>query len=235
MGTELERRFALARAEVAKRLSSLYKTWTVMGDTVAGPGTLAIRVEDQHKLGPTHFDVGFVLNRDRSDIPVLWDCVAGLGRTDEEIVAWAIESWANSTVPAIIELLVQNGAFATHLGYDDPQGCAGWHVIHGPVTGFGKGDAPKNLQSWLLETPLLPSLGPMVAGAFPRPLLNGVKLLFGYAQDEVAEVRINGVAHEPASRRLRFMKWPRAKDAAFVRCYWLFVHNRESGLPPLGS
>jgi hypothetical protein len=63
MNTELKERLDLARAVLAQRLSSVYKTWTMEGDTVVGPGTLAVRVEDQHETGPNHFDIGFILNR----------------------------------------------------------------------------------------------------------------------------------------------------------------------------
>ncbi len=226
MDAELEYRLGLVRTEIARQLSLIYKEWEVVGGKVLGPGTLAVRVEDQHKLGPTHFDIGFVLNRERDDVPVLWDCTAGIGRTEEEIISSAVRNWAECTVPAILELGAQNGSFASHLGYDDPKGCAGWHVIHGPVTGFGAGVAPNELQSWVLNTPLLPSLGPMVASSFERSTLNGVKLLFGFAQSDIAEVRVNGSLHEAASRRLKLMKWPRAVEPAFVRLYWLFVHGR---------
>ena len=233
MGTELEQRLALARAEVARRLSTMYKTWSVVGNAVVGPGTLAVHVEDQHKVGPTHFDIGFVLNRDRSDVPVIWDCIAGVGRTEEEVISRAVETWATCTASTVLEMLVRDGSFASHFDYENPDGCPGWHVVHGPIIAFGKGSAPTNLQAWLADTPLLPTLGPMVASAFERPILNGVKLLFGFAQEDIAEVRVNGVVHEPASRRLKLMKWPRQADAAFTRCYWLFVHNRDSDPPQI--
>ena len=228
MDTELDRRLELARTEVAKKLSSMFKTWTVIGDTVIGPGTLAVRVEDQHRLGPSHFDLGFVLNRESAEAPILWDCTAGLGAMETDVVKTAVENWASCTAPAILELLKQDGSFASHLGYDDPRGCPGWHVIHGPVTAFGKGTAPKELQAWALEIPLLPVLGPMVASAFERPMLNGVKLLFGFAAGEIAEVKVNGVTNEAATQRLRSMNWPRSAEGAFVRCYWLFVHQRSN-------
>ena len=200
MDAELEQRLALARAEVAKRLSKMYKTWGVTGDLVVGPETLAIRVEDQHKVGPTHLDIGFVLNRDRSDVPVIWDCVAGVGKTEEGVISRAVETWATGTASTVLEMLVRDGSFASHFDYESPDGCPGWHVVHGPITAFGKGSAPKILQAWLADTPLLPTLGPMVASSFERPILNGVKLLFGFAQEDIAEVRVNGVVHEPASQ-----------------------------------
>jgi hypothetical protein len=233
MDSQLEHRLGLARTEVARQLSSIYKEWEVVGNIVLGPGTLAVRVEDQHKMGVTHFDIGFVLNRDRDDVPVIWDCAAGVGRTEQEVISRAVETWATCTASTVLEMLVRNGSFASHFDYKNPDGCPGWHVVHGPIIAFGKGSAPKTLQSWLAATPLLPTLGPMVASAFERPILNGVKLLFGCAQDDIAEVRVNGAIHEPASRRLKSMKWPRQADAAFTRCYWLFVDNRDSDSPQI--
>jgi hypothetical protein len=187
---------------------------------------LAIRVEDQHKVGPAHVDIGFVLNRDSAEVPILWDCVAGVGKTEVEVISRAVETWVATTVPAVLEMLVRDGSFASQYGYDDPQGSLGWHVIHGPILAWGAGSAPTELQSWALNNPILPIIGPIVASAFERKELNGVKVIFGFGSDDIAEVRINGVKHEEASVRLKGLKWPRAKDVAFARCYWLFVHGR---------
>lgn len=228
MDTELEQRLSRVRAEVAKRLSSVFKIWTVEGDVVVGPGTLAVKVEDQHRLGPNHFDLGFVLNRERNDVPVLWDCVAGLGKTEADMIASAVENWASSTAATFLEMLVQDGSFASHFAHDDPKGCPGWHIIHSPITAFGTGSAPNDLQLWIADAPLLPTLGPMIVATFERPMLNGVKMILGHAQDDVAEVRVNGVRHEAASRRLQFMRWPRVADPAFARFYWLFLHKQDT-------
>jgi hypothetical protein len=227
METDPADRFSLARAAIAQCLSLTYKTWTVEGDTVVGPGTLAVRVEEQHKMGPNHFDIGFILNRHRSDVPVLWDCVAGLGQTIPEIVGDAAETWARSTLPVMLEFGSQDGTFADHFDYSAPKGCPGWHVIHGPVIAFGRGVARGDLQTWTLEHPLLPILGPLAASSFDRPLLNGVKVLFGFATEDIAEVRVNGVCNFPASDRLKSLDWPRASEAAFARCYFLFVHKDQ--------
>lgn len=222
-----EERLVLARAALALRLSATYKTWKVDGDTIVGPGTLAVRVEDQHRVGPNHFDVGFILNRERADAPVLWDCVAGLGRTEPEAIEHAVETWARSTLPVMLELGSQDGTFASHFGYNDPLGCSGWHVIHGPLLAFGNGVAPTDLQTWALNHPLLPILGPLASSLFERPLLNGVKVLFGFGTEDIAEVRVNGVCCEPATDRLKSLGWPRAPEAAFARCYFLFVNKHE--------
>jgi hypothetical protein len=227
MDQELDRRLSLVRTEVAQRLSSMYKSWAVVGDTVVGPGTLAVRVEDQHRVGPTHFDIGFVLNRDLGDVPVLWDCAAGIGQTETEIIRRAVDTWARSTVPTVLELGTRDGSFASHFSENDPDGCSGWHVIHGPVLAFGRGSAPDSLQSWALNASLLPTLGPLLVPSFERPTLNGVKILFGFGDGEIVEVRVNGVVNEAVGLRLKSMDWPRAADAAFARCYWLFVHGPE--------
>jgi hypothetical protein len=227
MNADLEERLGLARAALARQLSATYETWTVDGETIVGPGTLAVRVEDQHKMGPSHFDIGFVLNRERADVPVLWDCVAGLGKTNSEIVEWAVGVWVRSTLPVMLEFGKRDGTFADHYQHNDPKGCPGWHVIHGPHWAYGVGKAPNQLQAWTLKNPLLPVLGPLIAGSFERPLLNGVKVLFGHGSDDVAEVRVNGVCNEPASDRLKSLTWPRASELAFARCYYLFVHEEQ--------
>jgi hypothetical protein len=225
MTSDLDERLGLAREALARRLSSIYETWTVEGENVIGPGTLGVRVEDRHKMGPRHFDIGFVLNRERSDVPVLWDCVGGLGEANQQIANRAVETWITCNFPVMLEFFKRDGSFAEHFLHNDPQGCPGWHVIHGPVLGFGAGKAPHELQAWVIKNPLLPILGPLVVGAFERPQLNGVKVFLGFGAEEIAEVRVNEVCHQPASDRLKSLDWPRAAEAAFARFYCLFVHK----------
>jgi hypothetical protein len=85
----------------------------------------------------------------------------------------------------------------------------------------------------MLENPVLPILGPVAAAAFSRPLLNGVKVLFGF--EDTAEVRVNGARNQAASERLRAMDWPRSSDAAYARCYFLFVHEHPTEPSPPGT
>lgn len=220
---ELER----ARRVVAERLTSLYKNWILQDGIVLGPGTLAVRVEDHDRVGTNHLHIGFILNRDSAEVPVLWDCVAGFGTTSEEALDRAVETWAVSTAPVFLELLVRDGSFAEHYHGDDPEGCPGWHVIHGPVMAFGKGAAPDELQWWVLQNPILPVVGPVTASNFKGPTLNCVKLLFGFGNEDIAEVRVNGQCDERASASLRSLPWPRSRDVAFARVFFLFVHRDE--------
>jgi hypothetical protein len=214
-----------ARGLLAARLSSIYKQWTVKGDVVLGPGTLAVRVEDMHQECDSHLDIGFVLNRSLPDTPVLWDCVAGGGVEGEEGLARAVETWAAGTLPVFLELLHGDGSFAGHYHGNDSEGCPGWHVIHGPVIAFGVGEAPQALQQWALGASLLRTIGPIAARGFQLPQLNCVKILFGGSSSEAVEVRVNGTCDEVAAGHLRAMPWPRAGEPAFARCYLLFVHD----------
>ena len=217
-------RLSHAREILARHLCSRFGAWTVEDDLVVGPGTLALRVEDEHRLGPQHLDIGFVLNRENEQAPVIWDCAVGIGLIEEKILAMAIDIWSKSTLPVILELLKRDGSEAAHFHDADPGGCPGWHVIHGPVLAYGRGSAPATLQSWSLQGNLLSHVGPIATKAFGRPMLNGVKLLFGFGNERIAEVRINGMRDQDASEQLRTLNWPQSSDPAFARCFLLFVH-----------
>jgi hypothetical protein len=193
-----------------------------------GPGTLRLEVEDRHDAGANHYDIGFVPNRDRTDVPVLWDCVTGIGPDWKAACEFAAQSYVRTTVPVFREFLSQDGSHAGHFGPNDADGCPGWHVIHGPLiayTGPVSHGADKALQDWVVRHPLLPALGPMIAAAFERPLLNIVRVLLSNGEVVVAEVRVNGEEHRAASDRLARMDWPRSSDFAILRCNLLFVHG----------
>src|SRR5262245_49562036 len=206
---------------VAARMADFGPAWTAVGNEAIGPNTLAVRALDRHDAGPNHIDLGFVLDRERDDAPVIWDCAAGLGDSPFEIVNQAVETWAVCTAPVVIELLTRDGDYATHFMGDDPLGIPGWHCIHGPILGFGLGDGPEAMQQWALDHPFLRPLAGVLTEGFDRPELNGIKLLFG---GDVAEVRINGEWNGPASDVLRALGWPRLDPVGFARCFVLAVH-----------
>jgi hypothetical protein len=208
-------------AEIARQLSARTpREWSVDGDRVIGGGNQAVVLGEHDGQGPAHVDFGFVLNRDDESVPVIWDCTAGYGATEREILTRAVDSWCSCTAPAVIELLAQNGEYAEHYTGRDPQGLAGWHVIHGPIFAFGHGNGPEVMQRWVIDHPLLPKLDGALVAAFDRPVLNGVKVLFG---GDVAEVRVNGEYAEGASKALAALPWPRLEPVAFARCFLLAV------------
>lgn len=211
--------------EVARQLTAFSGTpWRVGEEWVEGSGTLAVVVRRHESLGDEHVDFGFVLNRSRADAPIIWDCTSGLGPTSRAAIADAVDKWVRLTATVCFELLDQKGRYADHFEPGDAGGLRGWHVIHGPIMGFGRGDGPEQMQRWMLENSLLPQLEASLLAGFDRPELNGIKILFG---SDVAEVRINGIRHEEASAALASLDWPRLDPPAFARCFILAIHGVE--------
>ncbi len=175
-----------------------------------------------------------MLNVDRPESTTIVDCVAGYGTTTEEAVDRAIRTWLGTTGSAVLELLEQNGAFAAHFSSDDPEGFPGWHVIHGGIIGWGTGADREAGRTWAADNVLLPYLAPVLSGGFERDNLIGVKALFGGGHDadglfETAEVRVDGVHHETASRVLAGLGWPRPTDGmSYTRTFMLLVHREDS-------
>jgi len=214
---------SLVRTALAEQLSRLTGVWQDDGQMVVGPGTVAVRPELRHGGGPGHVDLGFLLNRNREDAPVLWDCVAGRGQDLKAAAELACSIWARTTAPAILELLTQKGELADHAHGDDGCGLLGWHSIHGPILGYGRQDAT-DLQRWCLEHPLVPLLREPLAAALAPGRLHGVKFLLGaFGHESLAEVRIDGALDEASSSALLACPWPKTPTRV-VRCYVIFIH-----------
>src|SRR3954469_16189979 len=74
-------------AEIGRELSARTpREWRVEGDRVIGGGNQAVVLGEHEGQGPAHVDFGFVPNRDDASVPVIWDCTAGYGATDQEIL-----------------------------------------------------------------------------------------------------------------------------------------------------
>jgi hypothetical protein len=195
--------------------------WTRDGSVLSGPGTLGIELAE-HGNATNHIDIGFVLNRTRADAPLIWDCASGFGPDPEPALTRAVQTWVDFTLPVIWEFLEQRGDRAMHYPPDDAEGLSGWHCIHGPILGFGQDDDDaRAMQRWVVDHPILPQLGDVLGDALDRPLINGVKLLFG---GNVSEVRVNGVEAPAASARLRELDWPRTPRPAFTRIFVMAIH-----------
>jgi uncharacterized protein DUF6348 len=217
----------LAVRLIAESLTAVHGTWTVRGvDRLEGPGTTAVIVRrlDGEKDGPYEF--GFQVNRDDPDVPVLWDYAVGFGATEEERVRASIHIWAQTTALVLLELITQQGQFASHFGPSDPAGFAGWHAIAGPILGWGADNSQvESLQRWVSENSLLPPLRTALLPALDRPTLNGVKMFFGSTGDGVTtEVRVNGQIAPEATVALGALDWPRFQSFGVVRTFVLLVH-----------
>ncbi|MFF4651352.1 DUF6348 family protein [Streptomyces sp. NPDC001380] len=217
-----QERLDVIQRSVVREMARFGREFTVDGAVVRGPGTTAVAVREHPDAGGGHVDLGFVLRLGRADVPVLWDCAAGLGKTEEEKLDNAVRMWATTTAATVVELLDRRGEHGDHYGPDRPGGMPGWHAVQGPacVFGFGAGE----LAEWLGGNHVLPALAAALAPELDHPLVNGVKLfLGGRAGDDVAEVRVNGEVSEGASAALRALDWPRGERLAWARLFVLLL------------
>ena len=221
-------RHAFIAAAAAKLSEATGSPWTLDGLTVRGNGTVALVLAENHTDAYNHFDPHFVLNVDRPEDTTVVDCTAGFGETPEQVAKTAVDGWWSTTGTAVLELLVQNGEFGTHLADGDSAGVPGWHVIHGGIVGlFDAGE----LQAWTANGDVLARIAPALDGAVPRDHLVGVKLFFGSRKGgETSEVRVNGVHNVEASQALSALDWPRSADGtAYCRTFALLVGRTPSG------
>lgn len=217
-----EERLEVIQRSVVREMARYGRGFTVDGPVVRGPGTTAVAVREHPDAGGGHVDLGFVLHLGRADAPVLWDCAAGLGKTEQERLENAVGMWATTTAATVVELLDRRGEHGDHYAPDRPGGVPGWHVVQGPACVFGFGN--EALAEWLGGNHVLPALAPRLLPELGHPLLNGVKLfLGGRAGEDVAEVRVNGEVSEPASAALRELDWPRGERLAWARLYVLLL------------
>ncbi|PBC79834.1 hypothetical protein BX265_4658 [Streptomyces sp. TLI_235] len=215
------------RLSVVREMARLGQRFTVEGSVVRGPGTTAVAVREHpgENGGAGHVDLGFAFDVGRADGPVVWDCTAGLGRTEQERLESAVRMWATTTASAVVELQEGRGAHGDHFR---PEQLPGWHAVQGPAAVFGFGS--DRLAEWLADHRLLPALAGVLARELAEPAVTGVKLfLGGRAGEDVAEVRVNGSVSEQASAALRALDWPRGERLCWARLFVLLVP--DGGLP----
>ncbi|WP_158845427.1 DUF6348 family protein [Streptomyces sp. NRRL WC-3742] len=225
-----EERLAVIQRCVVREMARLGQEFTVDGEVVRGPGTTAVAVrEHPGDDGAGHVDLGFVLHLGRADAPVVWDCAAGLGKTEEEKLANAVKMWATTTASVLVELADGRGVHADHT--DVPE-LPGWHAVQGPAAVFGFGN--EHLATWLAENRVLPALAPALRAEIAGPGPVGVKLfLGGKAGDDVAEVRVGGEVSEAASAALRALDWPRGERLCWARLFVLLTADRATPEEPV--
>jgi len=213
-------RLAVIQRSVVREMARYGKEFTADGSVVRGPGTTAVAVrEHPGDGGGGHVDLGFVLHLGRADSPVVWDCAAGLGKTEEEKLDNAVKMWATTTAATVIELLEHRGEHADHYRHAE---LSDWHAVQGPAAVFGFGT--ERLAGWLADHQVLPALAEALRPELTAPDVNGVKLfLGGKAGEDIAEVRVNGEVSEAASAALRAMDWPRGERLCWARLFVLLA------------
>jgi hypothetical protein len=207
-------------------LNALKPGWEITERGIVGPDKALVRFEQRHtSTSEGHLDVQFVLEGESSIGPQLWDCVVGFGATPVERAESAAHLWSQTTAGALLEFKYSlRGEFADHYRGTEPEGFRGWHVICGPILGYGQGDSAEQLQRWWLENPMLPALSRVLNDSLDEcSCPHGIKILFG--GDGVAEVRLNGERHEAGSATLADFPWPRLEPPSFVRSYLIVLHR----------
>ncbi|MFD9123652.1 DUF6348 family protein [Kitasatospora sp. NPDC059571] len=219
-----QERLDVIQRSVVREMARFGRDFTVDGSVVRGPGTTAVAVrEHAGEAGQSgHVDLGYVLDLGRADGRVVWDCTAGLGRTEEEQLESAVRMWATTTAAAVVELQDGRGEHGDHYRTEL---LPGWQAVQGPAAVFGFGS--DRLADWLAGHQVLPELaeallpelaGPGAAG------VTGVKLfLGGRLGADVAEVRVAGEVSERASAALRALAWPRGERLCWARLFVLLV------------
>ncbi|MGF1428182.1 DUF6348 family protein [Kitasatospora sp. LaBMicrA B282] len=214
-----EQRLAVIQRAVVREMARYGREFSLDGAVVRGPGRTAVAVREHPGPDGGHVDLGYVLTLGSDEAPVLWDCTAGLGTTEEEKLDSAVRMWAGTTAAAVVEFLEGAGRHGDHLRLP---ALPGWQAVQGPATVFGFRSA--QLSGWLGERELMAELAGPLAAELPDARLNGVKLFFGgRAGDEVAEVRVNGTVAPAASAALRALDWPRGERFCWARLFVLLA------------
>lgn len=217
---------AIGRIAFREALNQMKAGWHITERGIAGPAGALVRLTQRHAADTdAHVDVQFMLDEGASSTVGFWDCVVGYGSTPESRARSAAYLWANTTGTALFELKYsRRGEFADHYRGVSPDGLPSWHVIHGSIIGFGRGDSADRLQEWWLQHPLLPALAPALSQSLDETAApHGIKILFGGGG--LAEVMVNGEAHEAASLMLANLPWPRLQRPGFVRSYVVVLHR----------
>lgn len=216
-------------ALVAERLNRLHGTWTLAEPGVLrGPGRFAVTLGAAHGGGRNHLDLNIIIDTDRAAETTIPDCATGLAADPTEAARQAIGVWCDTTARPVLELLTHRGELAEHYSATDPEGFPGWHMIAGNLAGWGGGGDPGALQRWLMNNPPWKTLAPVIAAGLDRDQLNGIKFFIAArAGYEVAEVRINGRAHEPSTAALLAQNWPRPTELTAARTFILLIHRDD--------
>lgn len=200
--------------------------WTVQpGPLLRGPGSVGVRIGAPDIDNFRHVDLEIVLNVDLPEQTGLLDCTAGLAPEPEAAIRQAVSAWRDTTASVALELLDQQGRYASRFSPADPEGFPGWHTIIGGISGWGLDERSKLKQEWFVRSYPWAALAPLISAGLDREYLNGVRIFIGQGGDfQSCEVKINGRLHEPSTEALAAMDWPRTEKMSTARIFLLLIH-----------
>jgi hypothetical protein len=198
--------------------------WTLTDDgTITSRGSTTVRLGVRHDDHPNHIDIDLILSRTHPAETTLSDCATGYSPDPEEAIRQAVDQWAQTTAQVAFELMEQRGERAGHFPGHGPGGVPGWHGICGAAVGWGLDEGTEAKQRWLVENPPWIRMGTEIAAAMDRQLNTLRMFIGGDANQDTAEVRVNGQIHEDLTARLLGMDWPRSARMTTARTYVLLI------------
>ena len=216
---------------VGERLTELSGYgWTMQpGPLLKGPGSVGVRIASPDVDNFRHVDLEILLNVDNPAETGLVDCTSGLAAEPEAAIRQAVGAWLDTTASVALEVLEQQGRYASHFAPDEEEGFPGWHTIVGGISGWGFGEDARLKQEWFVGTCPWTALAPVISAGLDRRYLNGIRLFVGQGGDfQSCEVKINGRLDGPATQALAAMDWPRTEKMSTARIFLLLVHQEAS-------
>jgi Family of unknown function (DUF6348) len=212
----------LLRDALGEIAPSLVEGCQIRNGIMAGVQGWGLMALPNHTDDPRHFDIGFAVAPQPG---VIADCINGIGSA-HEAAAMMVRIWRETSGACLAEMLTRRSEYASHLDGSDPAGLPGWHSVVSGVIAYGSDPASNDaLQAALLDHAVLRAIAPQLLPALDRPAHNGIKVYyFRSPTSAIAEIRVNGERHEPASQALAALPWPKVNAPAIARFYAVAVH-----------
>ncbi len=186
-------------------------------------GDLHIIKHDRPGWWIAYVPIEFALNSERPDTSAMDHGVA-MGRSPEEAVVAAVQTWFAVDCPALLSVLTYSSRMGASWIHDETElGLPGWHLCVGPQR-FMHAPADKQaLRDFLEAGSLLERTSDVLANELDPRRINFVKLFWGKAgpaAEPNAECLINGTDSVAVKERLLSLPWPPVSDHTMV---WLFL------------
>ena len=152
----------------------------------------------------------------------------GVGGDAARAALAAVHIWRETSGVCFLELLTNQGRYASHFSGAYEGGIAGWHTVASGIIAYGSHDESNHrLQLAMLDNMVMERLSASIGPLLDRDRPNGIKFLLSVGTEGslTAEVRVNDNADPGASQQLAEMPWPRLERVAIARCFAVALHS----------